>query len=236
MLGGEIMLDNNLLKYAYIRGYMIKNDIKINNQILSKDLNELNNEDFILLDQVAKEYNLKLYYFKEKENLPRVNIVLGFLKGNDFTKILDIGSGRGVFLFPLLKEINNIDVTSMEILDKRVELLNYISLGGVKNLKVIKEDITMSKISNDSYEVITMLEVLEHIPNVFDAIKNAIRISKKFIIATVPSKEDNNPEHIHLLTKDKLTKMFNENGVYNLKFGGVNGHLYLIARKGDVDD
>jgi hypothetical protein len=75
-----------------------------------------------------------------------------------------------------------------------------------------------------------MLEVLEHIPNVFDAIKNACRIAKDFIVVTVPSKEDDNPEHIHLLTKEKLTKMFNDCGVTNLKFGGVNGHLFLVAR------
>ena len=82
----------------------------------------------------------------------------------------------------------------------------------------------------------TLLEVLEHIPNVMDAIKNAINLTSKFIVVTVPSKEDNNPEHIHLLTKEKLTKLFNDLGVTNLKFSGVNNHLVLIARKSDENE
>ena len=67
--------------------------------------------------------------------------------------------------------------------------------------------------------------------SLFSAIKNAISLSKEYIIVTVPSKKDSNPEHIHFLTKDILSKYFNECGVYNLKFSGVNGHLVLIARK-----
>ena len=77
-----------------------------------------------------------------------------------------------------------------------------------------------------------MLEVLEHIPDYKEAIRNALRIAKNYIIVTVPSKKDDNPEHIHLLTKDILSSVFNEYGVSNLKFSGVNGHLVLIAKKG----
>ena len=79
--------------------------------------------------------------------------------------------------------------------------------------------------------MVTLLEVLEHIKDYKKAIKNAIRLSSSFIVITVPSKEDNNPEHINLLTKDILTKVFNENNITNLKFGSVNGHLFLVARK-----
>ena len=74
-----------------------------------------------------------------------------------------------------------------------------------------------------------MLEVLEHIPRVKDAIAAAIRAAKKYIVITVPSKEDENPEHIHLLTKARLTEIFNSLGVYRLSFEGVNGHLFMIA-------
>ena len=29
----------------------------------------------------------------------------------------------------------------------------------------------------------------------------------------------------------ELTKLFNDAGMTNLKFGGVNGHLFMIGRK-----
>jgi 2-polyprenyl-3-methyl-5-hydroxy-6-metoxy-1,4-benzoquinol methylase len=221
--------DLNLIKYAYIRGYM-KNKLNINNELTNKDLFLLSSLDINSLEEIGKKNNLKLYYFKEKEDLARVNIVLGFLKGIYPNTLLDIGSGRGVFLFPLLREFSYINVTSLDILENRVELLKYIKDGGVNNLDVYLDDICSVDFADNSFDVVTMLEVLEHIPNVFDAIKNACRIAKDFIVVTVPSKEDDNPEHIHLLTKEKLTKMFNDCGVTNLKFGGVNGHLFLVAR------
>lgn len=220
-----------LLKCAYIRGYIIKNKIDASSDVINKNLLDLDIDDINYLENLGRQLDLKLYYFKEKEDLSRVHIVLGFLKCVYPNSLLDVGSGRGVFLFPLLREFPYTSVTSIDILDKRIELLNYISLGGVTNLKTCKGDIVNFDMPDNSFEVVTLLEVLEHIPSVENAIKNACRLAKNFIIVTVPSKEDDNPEHIHLLTKDKLTKMFNDCGVTNLKFGGVNGHLYMVARK-----
>lgn len=223
---------NEILKIAYIRGYLINNQIKINNQnLLLKDLFLLTLEEKEELINIAKKYELKLYYFKEKEYLPRISIVLGFLKNIYPEKLLDVGSGRGVFLFPLLNEFSNINIDSIEILPRRVELLNNIKTGGVNTLNIYNMDITKCKFNDNTYDVVTLLEVLEHIEQVEKAIEQAIRISKKFIVITVPSKEDDNPEHIHLLTKEKLTKIFNQNKITNLKFSGVNGHLFLIATK-----
>ena len=218
-----------LIKYSYIRGFIKNNKISINSDILNKTLDELNENDKLFLQEIATKHSLKLYYFKEKDYLPRVNIVLGFLKGIYPESLLDIGSGRGVFLFPLLKELGNINITSMEILPRRHELMKNISDGGINNLNPIMDNITTTKLDK-KYDVVTMLEVLEHIPDVDKAIENAIKLAKDYIVITVPSKEDDNPEHIHLLTKDILTNIFNSFGVTKLSFSGVNGHLFLIAK------
>ena len=74
-----------------------------------------------------------------------------------------------------------------------------------------------------------MLEVLEHIPKVEQAVNAAVRLTRRYVVVTVPSKPDNNPEHIHLLTKERLTELFSAAGCERLKFGGVNGHLIAIA-------
>ena len=226
------MYTNEIIMYSYIRGVIINKNIKINNEtLINKELSLLNEFEKEELLQIAKQNELKLYYFKNKEVLPRVSIVLGFLKNIYPNSILDVGSGRGVFLFPLLNEFSHANITSVEILSNRLELLNNIKTGGINNLNVLNQDLTNLTLLDNSFDVVTILEVLEHIPNVEKAIKEAIRVSKQFIVITVPSKEDNNPEHIHLLTKDKLTQLFNNNGVTNLKFGGVNGHLFLVAKK-----
>ncbi len=225
------MLNNELLMASYIRGYIIKNNISYSKEIISKYLYDLTTSEILLLTNFAKDHNLKIYHFKEKEILPRVKIVLGFLRGIMPERVLDVGSGRGAFLFPFLNEFINTKVLSIDILDKRVEFLSNLSLGGVKNLTCKKLDITLYDYETELYDCVTMLEVLEHIPNVEVAIKNAIKLTKKYIVITVPAKKDDNPEHIHLLTKEKLSKIFNENGINNLKFTLLKDHLLLIAYK-----
>ena len=72
--------------------------------------------------------------------------------------------------------------------------------------------------------------LVEHIPDVEAAINSAVRMARSYVVVTVPSKEDDNPEHIHLLTKDKLTEYFRKAGVTKLSFDGVPGHLFMIAK------
>ena len=74
-----------------------------------------------------------------------------------------------------------------------------------------------------------MLEVLEHIPEVDKAVAAAVNMAKQYVVVTVPSKPDNNPEHIHLLTKEILTQLFHAVGCTRLHFDGVEGHLFLVA-------
>ena len=144
--------------------------------------------------------------------------------------MLDVGSGRGAFLIPFLNDFPFIKTTSIDVLEHRVDMLSCIIGGGLENLSVLKSDIVNDFIPPKSVDVVTLLEVLEHIPNVKKAIENAVKIAKKYIIVTVPSKEDDNPEHIHLLDKQTLTNYFNECGVTNLSFDGVNGHLFMVGK------
>jgi len=54
-------------------------------------------------------------------------------------------------------------------------------------------------------------------------------MASRYVVVTVPSKPDSNPEHIHLLTKEVLTRLFTAAGCKRLHFDGVEGHLFLAA-------
>ncbi len=160
-----------------------------------------------------------------------MSAVLGFLRGAQPESLLDVGSGWGVFLFPFLREFPEVPVTAVDLLSRRVELLSAVAAGGVGRLTVFQEDICTWDMSPGSFDVVTLLEVLEHIPAVDRAVEATVRLARRYVVVTVPSKPDNNPEHIHLLTKEKLTVLFSAAGCEKLKFGGVNGHLLLIAAR-----
>lgn len=60
------------------------------------------------------ERGLRLHRFKRKE-LPRVRRVIGILKGLAPCDLLDVGSGRGTFLWPLLDALPDLPVTAVDV-------------------------------------------------------------------------------------------------------------------------
>ena len=175
----------------------------------------------------------KDHYFKVKDDLPRVQVVLGFLQGiipaGMCNSLLDVGSGRGAFLLPLLREFPDLEVTSLDILPHRVELLQCIHDGGIDNLHPILDNICTFNAPDKSFDVVTMLEVMEHIPDTEAVVKNAIRLAKNYVIVSVPSKPDDNPEHIHLFSNDDLQSLFLNNGCSKVKFMSVTNHTVMVA-------
>ena len=55
--------------------------------------------------------------------------------------MLDVGSGRGVFLIPFMKEFPWVKVTSLDLLEKRVTFLNELADGGFGQLHAEQKDI-----------------------------------------------------------------------------------------------
>lgn len=221
---------------AWIRGHAKNTGIPaLQAELLSKDLADLSEEELCGIVDAGRTVGLKLYPFKSgTQILPRVRRTIGFLYSIQFETLLDVGSGRGVFMIPFMKEFPWVQVTALDLLDKRVMFLNELSAGGFTQMHAKKGDICAQPFADNSFDVITLLEVLEHIPEVEKAIAAAVKMAKQYVVVSVPSKSDDNLEHIHLLTKDKLTKMFEEAGCSKLHFDGVEGHLFMVASLKDV--
>ena len=191
---------------------------------------ECGEEELSRIVSLGQESGLRLYPFKKgTQTLQRTKRTLGFLHSVPFETMLDIGSGRGVFLIPFMKEFPQVKVTALDLLEKRVVFLNELADGGFPQLRAERKDVCDQPFPERSFDVVTMLEVLEHIGRVERAVAAAVRMAKKFVVVTVPSKPDSNPEHIHLLTKDVLTRLFTAAGCGRLHFDGVEGHLFLVA-------
>ena len=216
---------------AWLRGHAMKTGTpEIDPELLEMPLEALMDEELSSIVEIGETTGQKLYPFKTgKAELPRVRQVLGFLHGIEFDTLLDVGSGRGVFLLPFMEEFPQVQITSLDLLDKRVTFLNELATGGYSQLTAYNKNICDQPFPAGSFDVVTLLEVLEHIPEVDKAVAAAVKMARKYIVVSVPSKEDNNPEHIHLLTKEILTKLFADAGCTKLHFGGVNGHLIMMA-------
>lgn len=216
---------------AAVRGHALRSPGCVLPEALAeKALESLTQAERAEILGFGEAWGVKLYRFKRGHGtLPRVKQVLGFLKGVYPGSLLDVGSGRGVFLFPFLDAFPCAQVTSLDLLDYRAAFLEDIRRGGIERLHPMQADICTQPLEEKSVDAVTMLEVLEHIPDVQAAVTAAVRTARRYVVVTVPSRPDNNPEHIHLLTKPVLTELFRNAGCDRLRFSGVPGHLILVA-------
>ncbi len=182
--------------------------------------------------QLGLQAGLRLHKFKRTGELPRVRKVLGMLRGLAPRDLLDIGSGRGVFLWPLLDAFSWLPVIALDRNQRRVDDLHAVARGGIARLTAVAGDVCRLPFTEDSVDVVTILEVLEHLPQPARAVAEAVRVARRCIIVSVPSKEDDNPEHIHLFTRASLQALLQEAGARRVHFDGVLNHLLALAMVG----
>ena len=136
----------------------------------------------------------------------RVRRVLSLLRSLAPATLLDIGSGRGTFLWPLLAGFPEVFVTAIDVLDQRIADLNAVRQGGIHRLQVVQMDVCELTFPDTSFDGVTILEVLEHLHSPEVALRQALRVARRFVIASVPSTPDDNPEHRHLFTVGRIER------------------------------
>jgi ubiquinone/menaquinone biosynthesis C-methylase UbiE len=219
------------LAAAYVRGKLIQTTLPQEYRpLFAQPLDTLSEGQLENLIQLGIDQGLRLHRFKRTMDLARVRNVLGILKGLQPRHLLDIGSGRGAFLWPLLDAFPDLPVTALDVLDYRVADIQAVHDGGIAQLAALKMDVTALAFADRSFDVVTMLEVLEHIPDTRRALAELCRVAERAVICSVPSKEDDNPEHIHLFDQHALRDLLTEQGALHINVSYVLNHCIVVAK------
>jgi 2-polyprenyl-3-methyl-5-hydroxy-6-metoxy-1,4-benzoquinol methylase len=178
---------------------------------------------------LAAQAGLRLHAFKRNAELPRVRRALGVLRGLGPESLLDVGSGRGVFLWPLLDELRGLAVTAIDRDAGRAAGLAAVSRGGVTRLRGLSMDATALAFGERSFDVVAALEVLEHLERPAAAAREALRVTRRALLVSVPSKPDRNPEHLRLYDARSLAALLEGAGAARVSIDGVRDHLVAVA-------
>lgn len=220
---------STLLATAYVRGKLSDAAGRAFPDLFAPTLEELSTADVQQVLALARAHGLRLHRFKHTMELPRVRRALGILRGLQPASLLDIGTGRGVFLWPLLAAFSELSVTCVDRLDHRVADLQAVRVGGISRLQAVCADVRELPFADQSFDGLTMLEVLEHIPDPGRALAEVRRVTRRFALFSVPSKADNNPEHIQRFSQQQLRAALAEYGMGRVSFDYVLNHMLALA-------
>lgn len=173
---------------------------------------------------------LKLHKFKRQAELPRVRRVLGLLRSLSPTDLLDVGSGRGTFLWPLLDAFPELPVLAIDHQERRALDVDAVRRGGIARLGSAQMDARRLALRPKSRDVATALEVLEHLERPEEAAAELVRVARRFVVASVPAHEDENPEHVQLFDEAALQRLFGAAGATRVTFERVHNHIIALAR------
>ena len=111
---------------------------------------------------------------------PKIEHIKKYVKFSEDTKVLDVGSGNGFFGYYFSKFC---DVTALDY-SKHMLLMNPLD-------KVIQADAENLPFDDNVFDVVFISELLHHVQNPEEILRECKRVSKKFVVLIEPNR--NNP-------------------------------------------
>ena len=173
---------------------------------------------------------------KSEENSKRIEETAKMIP-SDVKSIADIGCGNGLFLKYIDNHLDVDNLVGVDFSEKAMEELELNKQVG---------DITDIPIGDNSYDLVSSLEVLEHLDlNEYDKAKDELtRVSKKYILVSTPFNEDlelefvecskcktefNSSHHKWSFTEEKIRSLFDKKGYECIEIKYVSKRNIYLA-------
>jgi len=158
-------------------------------------------------------------------------IILNLLRKIKFKSVLDVSCGGGHLLNEIQKKFSNVDLYGTEFIDFAVDM----NKNRYRNIEFYKLDISSTSLDNN-YDLVLLIDVLEHIENDDKALNNLIKMTRKYLLISVPlgplfEKEKKLLGHVHGYKKSNIDNMLLKAGLI-IKESKIWGYpFYNLVRR-----
>lgn len=171
------------------------------------------------------------------------NTVFKLVKPLKVESILDVGCGEGITLDKFEKQGIGNKLYGIDYSDDALKIGKKV----YPHLSLSKGDIYDIKEKNSTYDLVMATEVLEHLDNPQKALKELIRVSKKYVLLSVPNEPffiganflrgkylknfGNHPEHINHWTFVGFERFLKRSGLKIIKARHPFAWTLILASK-----
>jgi SAM-dependent methyltransferase len=145
----------------------------------------------------------------------RARAVLWALRRNSCDRVLDIGTGTGVYAFYVTRD-PGCEAVALDIDANRIEIVRYIAdqLGRHRLLALCGDHRVLSSLPEADFSVVLAVEVLQYFPDLPRALRELHERLRPggVLIAHVPVRKALSPFEFNLFDDVSLKKMFAEAG------------------------
>lgn len=178
----------------------------------------------------ARAQGIDLHRYKRKDALARVSRVIGMLRGLAPTSLMDLGTGRGTALWPMMEALPQLPVTAVEFAPHRAAQLRDVA-AGLPLLEPVEANGAKLPFPDGAFDAATALEVLEHVRAPEPVARELLRVARRFVVVSVPSRPDQNPEHLRLFSVPDLEALLLGAGAAQVRVEHVLNHRVALAMK-----
>jgi ubiquinone/menaquinone biosynthesis C-methylase UbiE len=165
------------------------------------------------LSAIARKNKIKIHFLKRLNN-PRIIKSVGMILNVWPDSLLDIGVGKGYMLWQLIEKMPDLKISCIDISTARIDRIESVfKAANILNASALTMDAEYLEFPDNSFCMVSLFELLEHVSNPEKALKEALRVADKCLAFSFPCKPDNNKEHIHFFDKDRLFKLLESCGI-----------------------
>jgi ubiquinone/menaquinone biosynthesis C-methylase UbiE len=128
----------------------------------------------------------KTLYFKDAVNRNKFSYLRDYVVKNRPERLLDVGSGRGIIsleLHDIVKEIHGIEYSEKNL----SEANQFRQETGKGNVHFYRADGKKLPFEDNYFDMVICSQVLEHIENPREVVKEIMRVSKNKVLVDVPT-------------------------------------------------